>query len=98
MTCRVTRLVVLMTVLLGVCLALSTVASACPTCKVALANHDASQGDIVSGYFWSILFMMSMPFVMVGSVGAWIVYMYWRGGRDEHSDAHPLALPREEVS
>src|SRR3954469_4738496 len=34
-------------------------ASACPMCKVALASHDPHSGDMVSGYFYSILFMMS---------------------------------------
>jgi hypothetical protein len=28
----------------------------------------------------SILFMLSMPFLMTGSVAAWIVYMYRRAG------------------
>ena len=43
-------------------------ASACPSCKEALASS-SGRGDLVSGFFWSILFMLSMPFVLLGSLG-----------------------------
>ena len=49
-------------------------ASACPTCKDALGSHDASHGDIVSGYFWSILFMLSMPPAIIAGLGS---VFYW---------------------
>ena len=37
---------------------------ACPTCKEAVAENGQSQAGLVRGYFWSILFMMSMPFLI----------------------------------
>lgn len=55
-------------------LALSEAASACPTCKAGLAAHDPTHGDLVSAYMWSILFLMAMPFTLLGSFSA---YMYW---------------------
>ena len=45
---------------------MASTAMACPGCKEALAAVDGSQGDLVTGVFWSILFMMSMPFLIVG--------------------------------
>ncbi len=42
---------------------------ACPGCKDALAANDNQGGNLVAGYFWSILFMMSMPFILVGTFG-----------------------------
>lgn len=48
------------------------VASACPTCKNAVAGSEGG-GDVVAGYFWSILFMMSMPFTILGTFSG---YMY----------------------
>lgn len=39
---------------------------ACPTCKEALASADGDNANMVRGFFWSILFMMSMPFLLVG--------------------------------
>ena len=44
-------------------------ALACPTCKQALAENGQSQDGLVRGYFWSILFMMSMPFLILCGLG-----------------------------
>ncbi len=49
--------------------ALSAAAVACPTCKEALAGDPLHQ-QMVAGYFYSILFMMSMPFVVLGTFGS----------------------------
>ena len=42
----------------------ATVASACPSCQAALA---ADGSDLASGIYYSILFMMSMPFAIAGT-------------------------------
>lgn len=47
-------------------LALASAAHACPSCQQALGS-DGSQGDLVSGLYYSILFMMAMPFALVGT-------------------------------
>src|SRR5262245_21009241 len=52
-------------------------ASACPSCKEALAA-DAGGGDLISGFFWSILFMLSMPFLILASFGAYFYYLLRR--------------------
>ena len=46
---------------------LGATAWACPSCKAALG--DPAQANLVNGFFWSILFMMSMPFVILGTFG-----------------------------
>jgi len=43
------------------------VAEACPTCKEAVAENG---GNLVRGYFWSIIFMMSMPFLILSALSA----------------------------
>ncbi|MEO8494547.1 MAG: hypothetical protein ABI614_05730 [Planctomycetota bacterium] len=48
-------------------------ASACPTCKDAMAG-DPANSNMVIGYFWSILFMMSMPFLVFSGVAAYFYY------------------------
>jgi uncharacterized membrane protein len=48
------------------------VLQACPTCKDGMAQ-DPARMNMVRGYFWSILFMMSMPFVIFSSLG-WYFY------------------------
>lgn len=50
------------------------VATACPTCKDSLAGTDPNHAGMVRGYFWSILFMMSMPFLILAGLST---YMYW---------------------
>jgi len=63
-------------------LAVST-ASACPSCKVALASQ--GQGDLVSGFFYSILFMLSMPFAILGSFSGYMYLLVRRARRySEH--------------
>ena len=60
--------------MLGTCLCLTlvlgvaSVASACPSCQTALGS-DGSQGDLARGIYYSILFMMAMPFAIVGTFG-----------------------------
>ena len=47
----------------------------CPTCKDSIAQNDPAAAGIVRGYFWSILFMMSMPFLILTGLGS---YFYWQ--------------------
>jgi uncharacterized membrane protein len=45
------------------------VASACPTCKEGVAQNDPHYQSMAAGYYYSILFMMSMPFIIVTTFG-----------------------------
>jgi heme/copper-type cytochrome/quinol oxidase subunit 2 len=63
----ITRLLV-PSVCLMVVLGTASLASACPSCQQALG--DESHGDLATGIYYSILFMMSMPFAIVGTFGA----------------------------
>jgi heme/copper-type cytochrome/quinol oxidase subunit 2 len=49
------------------------VATACPTCKDSLA-HDPASANLVRGYAYSILFMLSMPPLIFSGLS---VYFYW---------------------
>lgn len=53
-------------------LCLADAAWACPSCKESLS---ASQANMARGYYYSILFMMSMPFLILFGVGG---YFYWQ--------------------
>jgi hypothetical protein len=65
------------TAMLGYC----SLAVACPSCKQAL-SADGSQGDVGRGIYYSILFMMSMPFAIVG---AWAGLIYRAVKRQERT-------------
>jgi heme/copper-type cytochrome/quinol oxidase subunit 2 len=49
------------------------VAFACPTCKDSLA-HDPASANLVRGYAYSIVFMLSMPPLIFSGLSA---YFYW---------------------
>lgn len=46
------------------------VAEACPMCAEALASGKADRSqDAPLGFYYSILFMLSMPFILTGAFG-----------------------------
>ncbi len=53
--------------------ALGESALACPTCKDQLA-HDPASANLARGFYYSILFMLSMPPLIFGSL---VAYFYW---------------------
>jgi hypothetical protein len=48
--------------------------SACPTCSDAVAANDPEHEHMVKGYFYSILFMMGVPYTVFMCFAG---YMYW---------------------
>jgi hypothetical protein len=48
---------------------IASVAAACPNCKDGLAQQDPHGQSIAAGYYYSILFMMAMPFAILGTFG-----------------------------
>ena len=64
------------------------VVQACPGCKQALANADGEHANMVNGYFWSILFMLSMPFTLLG-LFAGSMYLAVRRARKAQTHAPP---------
>ncbi|MHC5541994.1 hypothetical protein ACYOEI_27555 [Singulisphaera rosea] len=47
--------------------ALSQVASACPNCKEAVAAQPSEVAGMQAGYNWSVLFMIAVPFTLMGT-------------------------------
>jgi uncharacterized paraquat-inducible protein A len=73
-----------------VCLA-SSEAWACPTCKQGLAENDPAGQAMAAGYFYSILFMMSMPFLVLGTFGS---CAYWSICRARSQQADDGSSPK----
>jgi hypothetical protein len=55
--------------LLALMLTMASSATACPTCSEGLAANDPHHQSIAAGFYYSILFMMSMPYILLGSLG-----------------------------
>ncbi len=68
---------------------LATVAvEACPTCKQAVAENG---GDTVAGFFWSICFMMAMPFTIFFVVSMLMFSQFRKAGRIENRYSPEIA-------
>jgi hypothetical protein len=48
-------------------------AQGCAMCRTALGSED---DPLARGFNHSILFMMSTPYLVVGSIGAWLAYRH----------------------
>jgi len=48
-----------------------------PTADLTSLSH--TRADL--GFHWSTVFLMAMPYVVVGSLGGWLVYKFRRAGR-----------------
>ena len=66
------RFVTWLLLMAAILLVVAQPALACPGCKEAVANQRGG-GDWTTGYMWSILFMMSMPFTLLAAFSG---YMY----------------------
>src|SRR5687768_13750265 len=58
---------------LALLLCIADAAFACPTCKENLAG-DPEAANIVRGYFYSILFMLSMPPLILSGLSLYFYY------------------------
>jgi heme/copper-type cytochrome/quinol oxidase subunit 2 len=77
---RLTRSLAVYLPLVAVALLLcSDVALGCPTCKDQLANNPAAQ-NIARGYFYSILFMLSVPALIFAGLSTYF-YLLVRQAR-----------------
>lgn len=68
-------------------LAMAQSASACPMCKAALAS--GSGGDLVSGFFYSILFMLSMPFLIFTGMATYLYSLVRKARAAEAAAGRP---------
>lgn len=78
------------------CLGLPTAAQACPGCAEAQAGQGPGRVNIVRGYQLSIIFMMSMPFLIVGSFGGYVYYTIYHGRNG--SEAAPPSTDTDETT
>lgn len=56
----------------GLLLALAGPVAACPNCKEAVAAQPEEVAQMKNGYNYSVLFMMAMPFSLLG-IGSFMV-------------------------
>jgi Na+-driven multidrug efflux pump len=58
-------------IVVALVLMIASVAAACPTCKEGLAQNDPQGQALAAGISYSVIFMMSMPYIVLSSVGSY---------------------------
>ena len=71
---------VMIALAIALVLLIASVAAACPNCKEGLSQNDPQGESIAAGYYYSILFMMAMPFTVLGTFGG-LAYLSIRRAR-----------------
>lgn len=82
----------LLTVLLAILIVAvaSACVVACPTCKDGIAQNDPQHQSLARGFYYSILFMMSMPFAILGTFGS-MAYLSIRRAKARQAQDMELA-------
>lgn len=75
-----------------VLLCLPVVAEACPSCKQSLVA--SSNPHLVRGFGWSIIFMLSMPFLILATLGGYFFTLIRRADRIVPANVatHPISV------
>ncbi len=73
---------------LAVVCCIASGAWACPTCREDLANEPQGRG-LASGFYYSILLMMTMPFAIIGMLGA-VAYRSVKRAQAERDATAPV--------
>lgn len=87
MSRRKTKAVIYLSAL-ALCLFWAVAAEACPTCKNSSVDG-GNAGNLVAGYGWSIIFMMSMPFLILTSLGSYFYYEICKARKTQASGQGP---------
>ena len=69
---------------------------ACPTCKESLSENNK---ELVQGYFWSIMFMMAMPFSILTGIGTYFYVLIRKSKKNgEKTGSHKKLTEAESLS
>ncbi len=74
-----------------VCL-IASVAAACPNCKEAIGQNDQQGQALAAGFYYSILFMMAMPFAILGTFGGMAYLSIRRAARQQELQTAEMPL------
>jgi len=67
----------------------SELAYACAMCQAVLPRGD---DPLARGLFWSVLILLTAPFVVTGAIGGWVYYHHRKSLSSEHAP-HTTIVP-----
>ena len=71
---------------IGLALALAGAAMACPTCGEGLMQADPHAQSIAAGFKYSIIFMVTMPYLCLGTLASIAYYSIHRAKAQQAAD------------
>jgi hypothetical protein len=72
------------------------VAAACPTCGEGIGQSDPHGKSLAAGLYYSIIFMMSMPYLVLATLGC-VAYLSIRRARLANAAAATDTVPTVEA-
>lgn len=64
------------------CLCVASAASACPTCKESIEQHDSAAAGLAEGFAYSIMLMLGTPPLILLSLGTMFYVQVQRSRRE----------------
>lgn len=86
------RVCTMLAVALVMVLVVESLALACPTCKDSIDQSDPQRQNLMQGFYYSIIFMVSMPFLIFTGLCTYFYYEVCKARRQQRSKAMPAAL------
>jgi uncharacterized membrane protein len=77
-------------IVLVLILLIASVAAACPTCKEGLAQNDPQGQALAAGYYYSILFMMSTPYIVLATFISCAYYSIRRARQQQSAEVDDM--------
>jgi len=82
---KINQKYILLVVVLTICLFVSSdIAAQCPMCKMSAESNLKAGGTAGKGLNNGILYMLTLPYILVGSLG----YLWWRNRRRLSDDLY----------
>jgi uncharacterized membrane protein len=75
----------LIAIVLALVLLIASVAAACPTCKDGLAQNDPHGKALAAGFGYSVIFLMSMPYIVLATFGSCAYLSIRRAQREKEA-------------
>lgn len=76
------RIILVLSISIGACFSVQEVAAQCPMCKMSAESNLKSGGTTGKGLNTGILYMLALPYTLLGTFG----YIWWKNNRRKEED------------
>jgi hypothetical protein len=79
---KVNRFIIILTLVLGAMVSSVDTSAQCPMCKMSAESNLKNGGSAGKGLNKGILYMLALPYTLIGTIG----YVWWRNTRRKEED------------